>query len=265
MKTKIGFLVLCILFFSIVPQAFSLTGPEILKASDDKLLPPSCSYRLNLVTKESDGSKKKNTFDGFKKGNAKNIMLVTKPTKVAGSVHMRNELVIWSYYVTDKKLVQEAYASVFMGSLLNYGDVMATELSYDYNVIDTKEKDAKQIYDAKTAKKRKGTKYVLTLKPKPGHDGYAKVVVIVDQNDLIPERREYYALSGELMKTCDIEELKRKKSRGKELTTKMEQKYYEPMKDRDSIATYDKIEYLEEKDIPESYFNENQIKYLGGD
>ena len=228
--------------------AFGLDGEEILQASDAKLLPPNCTYNLTLDTVEDDGTRKVNVLDGQKKGNARNVMLVTRPPKVSGSVHMRKELVIWSYYVTDRKTVKEAYSSIFMGSLLNYGDVMATELSYDYDVVATQETTEH---------------YILTLAPKPDHEGYARVVVTVNKDDLVPVKREYFALSGELMKTAEIIELRRAGRRNSEETVYMQQRYYEPLKDRYSIATYSSIRYVQPNQIPDRYFDENQIRYFG--
>ncbi len=225
--------------------AQAMTGEQVLKASDDKLLPPNCSYTMTLDTEEDDGTKKVNVLEGFKKGNTRNVMIVQQPSKVRGSVHMRKELVIWSYYTTDRKLIKEAYASTFMGSLLNYGDVMATELSYDYAVSEMRA----------TAES-----YILTLGLRPGHEGYARVVMVVDKASLEPRKREYYARSGELMKTCDIMRL----DRSGDKTVYLQQKYYEPLKRRYSTAEYREIEYVDASSIPESYFNENRIRFLSG-
>ncbi len=244
MKHKLFFSLFLLVVASAAVSA--LTGQQILEESDKKLLPPHCSYRLDLDTVESDGTNKENLLVGYKKGNSKNVMIVRTPAKVSGSVHMRNQYVIWSYYVTDTNLVKEAYASTFMGSLLNYGDVMATELSYDYNVI---------------RKRTRGKYYLLTLEPKPGHEGYAKVIVHVNRETMVPEKREYFALSGELMKTCDVTSLRRSNNK----TTYVVQKYYEPLKDRYSTATYENIEYSSADSIPERYFDENYIPYLSGE
>jgi hypothetical protein len=245
MKNKIT-LAVCIGLTLFGSNLFAaMTGTEILIASDKKLLPTYCSYNLLLETTENDGSKSANTIEGYKKENARNVMLVTDPPKVAGSVHMRKELVIWSYYITDKKLVKVAYSSSFMGTLLNYGDVMATELSYDYNVTDMKTTT---------------TDYILTLKVKKDHEGYAKVVVTVAKATLYPNKREFYAASGELMKTCTLQQL----SRNGDQTTLMQQKYTEPLKNRFSIATYSNIKYVAAAAIPDRYYNENEIQSMGG-
>ena len=42
----------------------------------------------------------------------------------------------------------------------------------------------------------------------------------------------------------------------------MEQEFYEPLKDKKTVAVYSQIQLL--KDVPDKYFNENYLKYLGG-
>lgn len=221
-----------------------MSGTEILRHSDNQLLPPNCEYRLQLDTREDDGSRRREQYVGYKKGDDRNVMVVREPRRFRGSVHMRNDVVIWEYTSTDERVRQKAYSSVFMGSLLNYGDVMSTALSYDYDVINTEETNRF---------------YILTLRPKPGRDGYARINVHVRKNDLVPEIREYYALSGELMKTAVIEDLRRSGNR----TTYMRQRYFEPLSDKTSIAVYSNIVYRRADQIPDRYFNEGQIRFIG--
>lgn len=224
--------------------AQSMTGEEILRESDARLLPPNCEYRLQLDTVEDDGSRRRDQYTGYKKGDDRNVMIVREPRRFRGSVHMRNGVVIYEYTSTDQRTRQKAYSSVFMGSLLNYGDVMSTALSYDYNVVDTQEDD---------------TYYILTLRPKPGHEGYDMLKVFVRKNNLVPEIREFYALSGELMKTAVIEQLRREGNR----TVYMRQRYFEPLSDKTSIAVYSDIVYRRPEQIPDRYFNEGQIRFIG--
>jgi len=120
---------------------------------------------------------------------------------------------------------------------------MALELSYDYEVI---------------AKAETETEYVLTLTPKEGHEGYAKVVLEIDKESLLPIKRSYYALSGILLKQSEFKKIE---FNGQHLTY-MEQEFYEPLKDKKTVAVYSQIQLL--KDVPDKYFNENYLKYLGG-
>jgi len=219
-------------------------GLEILKKSDAKLISELCSYDLSLITLEKGGSKKTNRFKGYKKDIRNNVMIVQEPKRIAGSVHLRKDDVIWSYFTTNKRLTKMAYQAIFMGTLLNYGDIMATELSTDYAV---------------TRAAAQGDRYDLILQPKQGHEGYGKIFLTIDRKTLFPLKRQHFSLSGLLVKECDhsvIEHDGRK-------TVKVEMLFYEPMKERKTEVRFSNIQQLTA--IPDDYFNENQIKFLSGE
>ncbi|HCL56254.1 MAG TPA: hypothetical protein DHW82_04500 [Spirochaetia bacterium] len=236
-------IILILLLLWIPSYFFALSGEEILKKSDEQWVPDICSYLLTMKTIESGGDEKENQFKGFKKGSVKNVMTVVKPKKISGSVFLRKDDVIFSYYTTNHKLNKVAYQSLFMGSLLSYGDVLATELSFDYNVSKTEET---------------GEDYILTLTPKQGQSGYGKVVIQIGKKDFLPKKRDYYALSGILLKSCVFNKIE---FDGKNLSY-MEQEFFEPLKERKTIVSLSSVEIL--KDIPEKYYNENFIQYLSG-
>lgn len=242
-KRLVLILLTAVFIWGFLPLSGELDGNQLLKQSDEKMFPAVCSYSLSVETVDEDGKIKNYVTKGYKKGAAKNVMIVEQPRRMAGTVHLRKEAVIWTYYTTNQKLMKIAYQSVFMGSLLNYGDVMALELSYDYEVI---------------AKVETETEYVLTLTPKEGHEGYAKVVLEIDKESLLPIKRSYYALSGILLKQSEFKKIE---FNGQHLTY-MEQEFYEPLKDKKTVAVYSQIQLL--KDVPDNYFNENYLKYLGG-
>jgi outer membrane lipoprotein-sorting protein len=224
-------------------SAFAQDGDQLLKKSDEQWVPDNSSYILSMTTYEHSGKTKVQEFRGFKKGASRNVMIVERPRKIKGSVFLRKEDVIWSYFTTNHRLQKVAYQSLFMGTLLSYGDVLATELSYDYNVTGIKQDDKV---------------YTLTLEPKKGEGGYGKVEVVLDKNTLLPKERKYYALSGILLKTCEFKKIEMQGNR----PVRIEQEFYEPLKERKTVVVIDNIKVL--SDIPEKYFNENFIKYLGG-
>jgi len=238
-------LLLALMFFvgGFAPLRGAIDGNQLLKLSDEKLIPTICSYSLTMETTDEKGKSKNYVVKGYKEGPGKNVLIVEEPRRMAGTVHLRKEAVIWTYYTTNQKLMKIAYQSVFMGSLLNYGDVMAMELSYDYEVAATAETE---------------TGYLLTLKPKAGHEGYAEIRVEIDKETLLPKKREYYALSGLLLKESTFKKIE---FSGQHLTY-MEQEFYEPLKEKKTVVIYSQIQLLE--DVPDKYFNENYLKYLGG-
>ena len=219
-------------------------GLEILRKSDVKLIPAMCSYDLILITKEKQGIIKTNSFKGYKKDLRRNVMVVQEPKRIAGSVHLRKDDVIWSYFTTNKRLTKVAYQAIFMGTLLNYGDIMATELSADYDVIRA----------AIT-----GENYELTLKPKQGHEGYGSIMLTINRKTLFPQKRQHFSLSGLLVKECDHTAIEHDGTK----TVQVEMLFYEPMKERKTEVKFSNIKLL--NDIPETYYNENMIKFLGGE
>jgi hypothetical protein len=219
-------------------------GLEILKKSDARLIPGMCSYDLTLITREKQGTVKTNRFKGYKKDLGRNVMVVQEPKRIAGSVHLRKDNVIWSYFTTNKRLTKMAYQAIFMGTLLNYGDIMATELSADYDV---------------TRAAITGDSYELTLKPRQGHEGYGSIILTIDRKTLFPRKRQHFSLSGLLVKECEHTVIEHDGAK----TIHVEMVFYEPMKERKTEVKFCNIQLL--NDIPETYYNENLIKFLSGE
>ena len=233
--------VLCLLS-GLAVAASAADGASILALSDKKLLPERCSYQLSMVTTDANGKANSNLMDGWKSGMDKNVMIERQPARLAGSVHLRKAGVIWTYYSTNKKVTKIGYQSVFMGSLLNYGDVMASELSVDYDVASMEATDEE---------------YELVLKVKQGHEGYDKIALRIDRKTLLPIRRDYYALSGILLKSSEFKDIVFKDGS----LVSMRQEFYESVKDQKTVLEYSKIKLL--ASIPDKYYNEGYISRFG--
>lgn len=244
MRGKFLLLIALISFIFSTAGDAQIDGDEILKSSDQRLIPHTCSYKMKIITTDERGKTTESLLEGYKKGSARNLMVVKKPERLAGSVHLRKDEVIWSYYTTNHRLLKVAYQSIFMGSLLNYGDVLGTELSFDYYVVETEATEES---------------YILTLNPREGQTGYAKVKVYIDKETMLPQKREYYAVSGILMKECEFRRIQMEEG----FLQRMEQVFYEPLKEKESIVLYEEIQILD--NIPDTYFNEQNLKYFGGE
>jgi hypothetical protein len=234
-----------LIFLLITIPLYSLTPEEILKASDGKLYPEIMTYRLTIETSNENGRQTKDVMSGYRKGNAHNVLLTIEPKRYQGTVHLRKDSVIWSYFSTNRKLAKFSYKAIFMGTVLNYGDVFATELSYDYGIDSLSEDDSN---------------YCVAMKIREDHEGYAKINLIVDKTTLLPVRKEYFALSGITNKISNFKEIKYDE---KGILTKMVIEFIEPIKQRTSVVTIDDTKVV--NDIPEKYFNENYLKFLGGE
>ena len=93
-----------------------------------------------------------------------------------------------------------------------------------------------------------------------GHEGYAKINLFVNKTTLEPVRKEYFALSGITNKICNFKELVYD---DKGTLSKLVMEFIEPIKQRTSTVTVDEGKIV--ADIPEKYFNENYLKFLGGE
>ena len=235
------FIMLCFTFVT----AFSNSQKSLLAASDKKLL-PYYQFRYNLEIKSTDRNGKKSVIklEGFKKGRNKNILVAKAPSSVEGMVHLRKDNSIWTYYPSIHRSVKTAYQSVFMGTTLNYGDVIALDLSYDYEISDTKENT---------------TNIVLTLKPKKNSGGYAKISLVLDKKTMLPISRHYYSLSGILLKSCKFKEIK---SDGGKVTF-IREVFEEPLKKQKTIVTISNIK--RDSKLKNRFFNPVNLKYLSGE
>ena len=239
----------CIIIAGLMVAAFATgvpayTGLEILQISDSKVIPKFCKYRIVMKTVEQSGRERLTVMRGFMKTSIKNVLITERPKTAAGTVHLRKDTVIWSYYTTNHKLMKVSYQSIFMGSILNYGDVMATELAVDY--------DVKSMDD-------KSQEYRLELTPKKNREGYAKILLYIDKKTFYPIKREYFALSGMMLKTCEFKKVEWDKGKLKHV----EEVFYEPVKDRKTIVTWDSFEH--DVNIPEKYFNPEYLRNLSGE
>ncbi len=240
----IGFSFLLLPPLSSTEAKESRDASEVLQISDSRLLPNICSYELTLRTEYDSGKTKTQEFEGFVNGNEKNVMIIKAPAKIAGSVHLRKGNVIWTYYTTNHRLMKISYRAIFMDSLLNYGDIMSAELSYDYAIASMEE--GEQFYK-------------LTLTPREGHEGYGRIDLTIDKKNMMPVKREYFALSGILLKVSEFKKIEL----NNDSPSYIEQEFYEPLKDRKSILIIKNIKPL--ASVPEKYYNENYLKFLSGE
>ena len=242
LPTAAGLAMIAVFIFTAAAVQAAENGNEILKKSDELLIPGIFSYNLTMTSVDQKGKTEVTVMHGWKSGIDRNVMIYREPRRVAGSVNLRRSGMIWVYYTTNKKVTQMGYQAIFMGSLLNYGDVMSAELSTDYDVIGMQE----------TA-----SEYILTLRVKPGREGYDKILVTMDKTNLFPKSREYYALSGVLMKTCIYTDIERRNG----VTVSMKQEFFEPLKNQRTFVEFSDIELL--KSVPEKYYNNNYISRFG--
>lgn len=239
-------LVIMIAMLIAATAAFAKMSPtEMLKASDEKIFADFSSCRISIESEDDQGKISKQLLNGYKKGASKMVLMIKEPKRSAGNVEMRKENSIWVYFASNGKTMKSAFQSLAVGETVSYGDILSADLSYDYDV-------AGEVIENDTS-------VTLTLKPKPNHEGYAKLVVTLDKNTLLPQKKEYYALSGTVLKICEIKKIEFDEKGNLKI---FQQQFTDPIKEKKSFVTMDSVKVLSEKDIPEKYYNETQLKFL---
>ncbi|MBP8082115.1 MAG: outer membrane lipoprotein-sorting protein [Spirochaetes bacterium] len=217
---------------------------NILHKSDAAVFPVMASYDMRINVENDRGRKSQTVLTGYKKGSSKNVIVIHEPKKNAGTVEMRRDNSIWVYFSTNGKTMKSAFQSLAIGEDVCYGDILTNDLGYDYNVVSSRN-DAKNI--------------VLELKPKPGHEGYAKLVITLDGTTYLPVKKEYFALSGMLLKVCDVSGFEYG-ANGRII--KFSQIFYDPLKNKKSYIVVENIHALQESQVPEKYYNESYLKFM---
>jgi outer membrane lipoprotein-sorting protein len=226
----------------------------ILQKSDKKFIPEIFTYNMTLRTKSADGKVDVVDYNGKKK-HENNIMVTLNPVSARGQVNLKNRNVLWSYFPTSDTSVKQSYQAIILGTSVSYGDILAIELSRDYDVQSTAENSSLSNDAAGT-----NMYYLLALTPKKGVDGYAKIFIWINQANFLPVRREYYALSGLLVKSCEIKSIS---FNDKGVLSGADELFYEPLKKKETLVTFSNIIVL--NDIRDTTFNPKAMKFFSGE
>lgn len=236
---------ICLIFSVFLSQSlFAENYESILSKSDEKVFPKNASYKMTINVESDSGKQTHSLLLGFKKGSYKNVIIFKEPKKNAGTVEMRKGNSIWVYFSTNGKTMKSAFQSLAIGEDVCYGDILTNDLAYDYNAVSVS---------------NMGSDLVLELKPKSGHEGYARLLVTMDSKTFLPKKKEYFALSGTLLKVCKITSFEFGPD-GK--VVKFVQNFYDPLKDKKSHVIIENIRELNESSVPEKYYNESYMKFL---
>ncbi len=218
-----------------------LAESSYLEKSDQAFIPRTCRYDLTVFV-DKNGVERTYSFKGLKKGSEENLLLTRSPKSSYGIAHLRRGGSIWTYYPTIGQSYRVSYQALFLNSVLNYGDILSTQLDRDYDI------QKMEINRSSTI----GV-VVLTLVPRPQTQGYAKIVLRIDEKTFLPISRDYYAFSGMVIKkmvfTID---------RTRESPIYI-QEFEEPLKQTKTTVKYSNIQSSE---VDSSVFNPSSIPYL---
>jgi len=180
----------------------AIDAQKILYQADKVLIPENARYKMFIEIKENN-EVSKYEFIGYKKGNFRNIFFTIKPVSIYGQSHLRIKDDIWMYFPLADTSIRQRYKSSFIGSGLSYADILYNDLlvnykiesvksDYKYNDFRNKQWNGRDINSLDAIQ--------IKLIIRKGSRGYAKVITYIEKKSLLTIKREYYTLSGDMIK-----------------------------------------------------------------
>ncbi len=238
--------------------SYCIDPGDVISKSDKRFIPDIFTYNMTLRTTSANGKIDVVDYKGKKK-HENNIMITINPVSARGQVNLKNRNVIWSYFPTSDTSIKYSYQAIILGTSVSYGDILALELSRDYDVrsmIETSSLETNGLEDPASTNKF----YLLTLGPKKDVDGYAKIFLWINTANFLPVKRQYYALSGLLVKSCEIQGIS---FDDKGVVSECKELFYEPLKQKQTLVTFSNVIIM--SDIRDKTFNPKAMKFFSGE
>ena len=181
---------------------FAMEVDELLKHVDELWRGKSSSANMTMTVKTSRYSRTM-TMDSWSKGKDYSLVVITSPVKDKGVATLKVKNNIWNYLPKiDRvtKVPSSMMSGSWMGSHFTNDDLVKESSfadDYDSEISFTGARDGKQIYE-------------LTSIPKPSAPVvWGKVVMEIDQNNLVPLVARYYDEEGALIRTMRFEQVEK--------------------------------------------------------
>lgn len=188
------------------------TAEELLAAADRNLVFES---RTATVTMTVEGKRRDRTMKmvSYGRGQDDSAMEYTEPAREKGTRMLKIGDELWMYMPSVdrvQKISGHMLRQGMMGSDVSYEDLMASralQTAYDAQVTGAEQVDGRKCWK-------------LELKARDESVAYPKRVSWIDVETMIPVRQELYALSGMLLKTWTMSDIK--EFGGRKFPTRME-------------------------------------------
>lgn len=191
MKKFLLIIVVCFLSSTALAE---MTATEIVKAVDDKMDRTGGLSRVEMKVFRSNKLVKTYRMDMKSEGDEKILVEFSYPPRNKGEKYLKVDESMWIYRPKINKVIRISGRSSFSGSDFSNTDILSVRLDKDY--------DSKLLgiedYNGFPA-------YKLELTAKSEEVTYAKIIYWVDKNKLIPLKRDFYTISGHLLKTLLLE------------------------------------------------------------
>lgn len=171
-----------------------LTGSEIIKRVDDLTDLTRSISKLEMKVYRRNKLRKTYRMTMKNAGVDKVLVEFNYPPRNKGQKYLQVGDNLWIYRPKINKVMRISGKASFSGSDFSNTDVFSVRLDRDYNA---------KIIGEEGYKGQKA--YKLELLAKSEEVTYAKIIYWVRKKDLIPLKRDFYTLSGHLLKTLVME------------------------------------------------------------
>jgi outer membrane lipoprotein-sorting protein len=191
MKKIIATLIFCL----VATIAFAdMPAQQIVEKVDEKMDRTGSLSELEMKVYRSGKLKKNYRMVMKSQGDDKMLVDFLYPPRNKGEKYLRNGDSMWIYRPKINKVIRISGRSNFSGSDFSNTDILSVGLAKDYQ--------AKLLG---TEKYNGIDAYKLELLAKSEEVTYAKIIYWVDKATLIPLKRDFYTISGHLLKTLVLE------------------------------------------------------------
>lgn len=188
-------LCLLVLFLFSTSQVLAeLSGDEIVKRVDDKMDRTGSLSRIEMKVYRSGKLRKTYKMVMKSEGDEKILIDFLYPPRNKGEKYLKVEESMWLYRPKINKVIRISGRSSFSGSDFSNADILSVRLDKNYN---SKLVGTEQYKGIES--------YKLELSAKSDAVTYAKIVYWVDKKRLVPLKRDFYTISGHLLKTLVLE------------------------------------------------------------
>ena len=189
---QLGFLLIFLL--TVNSTLAGMTGDEIVRKVDDKMERSGSLTKIEMKVYRREKLRKTYRMIARSEGNQKMLMEFLYPPRNRGEKFLKVEKNMWIYRPKINKIIRISGRSSFSGSDFSNTDILSVRLDKDYDarLIGTED------YKGQPA-------YKLELLAKSEAVTYAKIIYWVSKKDLAPLQRDFYTLSGHLLKTLLLE------------------------------------------------------------
>ena len=179
--------------------AFDMTPEQIRELIErtDKNSAPEQYESYVILMNYKPGDKKTEQKAHIYRKEDKVLVIMLSPPLEKGQAFIRNEDDMWMYLPKSKKVMRIGAKENSMGGEMSNTDIMRVDLAEDYNGIYLGEEVVEGVLC-----------YKLELKAKDRTIAYDKVIYWISKDKELPVKREYYSLSGRLLKSMYFRDLK---------------------------------------------------------